>query len=251
MKKVGVIILCINLYQKYTRPIVEQLINNRAIRSLDYEIYVVDNGSTDETQRELSDRLGVHYMKNFVNIGCSGGWNQGIDHAKMDGCELFFIINNDVLLHPECIEKLSSRLEKGDNTVMATGCDVRGDFQDNIQGMLNINCANREYIQESEHPNFSAFMVTKEGYDKIGKFDEAFFPAYFEDNDYHYRMKILDFKAVCLPTAVFYHYGSKTQNEAIGKPVVSSAMFLKNQQYYINKWGGTPSNEQYKKPFNA
>jgi hypothetical protein len=87
----------------------------------------------------------------------------------------------------------------------------------------------------------------------VGEMDEGFFPAYWEDNDYHYRMNVLGIPAIVLPTAIFYHFGSRTQNLAneTGQQMVNSPMFTKNREYMFEKWGSLKAEEiQNTHPFN-
>jgi hypothetical protein len=39
---------------------------------------------------------------------------------------------------------------------------------------------------------WSIFAINRACVDNVGFFDENFFPAYFEDNDYHYRLTRID-----------------------------------------------------------
>ena len=40
----------------------------------------------------------------------------------------------------------------------------------------------------------------KDIYEKVGKFDECFFPAYYEDKSYEYRMKLKNIPVLTHPT---------------------------------------------------
>jgi len=94
-------------------------------------------------------------------------------------------------------------------------------------------------------------MINKKCWEEVGEFDEGFKPAYFEDNDYHRRMKLAGMKAIVYPPALFYHFGSRTQNEASDKgAIVSGPMFDNNRKYYHGKWGGDPEHETFIHPFN-
>jgi GT2 family glycosyltransferase len=120
------------------------------------------------------------------------------------------------------------------------------------QDIVKVNPKDKESTAESEHPDFSAFMISKETYETIGQFDDGFFPAYFEDNDYHYRINLAGMKAITYPMAIYYHYGSRTQTEAKqGVPVVSNTLFEINRERYVRKWGGLPGQEKFKTPFNS
>jgi GT2 family glycosyltransferase len=239
--KIGIVLPVINLWEKYTKACLESIKTR-----YDYEIFLIDNASADGTANGAKGLDKVNYIKNTERKSCAASWNQGIGLAIEKGCDTFFVINNDVILHPEAINELVLRLEKGDVT-MSTCMDVRGDCGD-PQDVIHFPISSE--LEESEHPNFSAFMMTLDCWNKVGKFDEEFKPAYFEDNDYHYRMKLLGLKAITLPLAVFYHYGSRTQNEALNVPAVPSYAFESNRAYYMNKWGGNPGEEVFKTPFN-
>lgn len=66
-------------------------------------LVVVDNGSTDETREYLQTlKLGGRIF-NYQNLGCGVAWNQG---ALALQSEWSIIMNNDVIVSPEWIEKL-------------------------------------------------------------------------------------------------------------------------------------------------
>ena len=92
-------------------------------------------------------------------------------------------------------------------------------------------------------------MLSRRCRDVVGPFDERFYPAYFEDNDYHYRIQLAGLRAVTYPPAMFYHYGSRTQNEATAVPLVPGSVFDENRRRYVQKWGGPPGQEQFRNPF--
>jgi GT2 family glycosyltransferase len=128
--------------------------------------------------------------------------------------------------------------------------DVRGETG-SAEELERMDAVSKESVPESEHPNFSAFMLNRRCWETVGEFDENFFPAYFEDNDYHYRMRLAGLRAIVHPPALFYHFGSRTQNEARPAPIVPGDWFERNRSYYVRKWGGPPGQEQYRDPFGA
>jgi len=168
--------------------------------------------------------------------------------------DLALVLNNDITLHPEAIWRLVERFTK-EPAGMVTCMDVRGEMgEKGLAPMLigSLVAKEKEGVDEAPHPNFSAFMVSKQCWEEVGEFDELYEPAYFEDNDYHYRMKLAEMPAIVLPTAMFYHYGSRTQNEAAEdkKPIVNGGLFENNRANYSKKWGGVPGQEKFEKPYN-
>lgn len=84
---------------------------------------------------------------------------------------------------------------------------------------------------------------------KVGLMDENFYPGYFEDNDYRYRQRLsgafLDYFP--LPSK---HFTSSTLKSSHTFQKKNHMTFQRNLEYYVQKWGGTPGDEQYTTPFN-
>lgn len=260
--KVQIVMPAINLWAKYTKAAIES-VNTAMVRAADHGIQcrllLIDNASTDETREEAGKLVSevFSHMRNetrlsfpqSVNVGVKDAWERGFDFA--------LVLNNDITLHPESIWRLVGAFGKERNkpTAMLTCMDVRGEMQE--KGIMpdyigQLVAGDYENIEESEGPNFSAFMLDKNCWEEIGEFDELFYPAYFEDNDYHYRINLAVMGAYVHPPALFYHYGSRTTNEAGegGRQVVSGSQFEKNLSSYMGKWGGRPGQETYEHPYN-
>lgn len=258
--KIGIIILGINLWDSYTKPCIDSVKTKH-----DYRIVFVDNGSVDKTREEASKLVSDKFThrRNEENVGVQAAWNYGIKDSFEHGCEYVLICNNDILLHQDCIDQLVERFKMAEGNlqysadtskldskiVMVTAMDIRGEIE-NAQDIFSLKSSDKENVGEAESPNFSAFMINKRCWEEVGEFDTGFFPAYFEDNDYHYRIKLAGLKAIVYPPAMFYHYGSRTQNESNPTPIVASIRFEANRAYYIEKWGGAPGGERFKVPFD-
>lgn len=107
----------------------------------------------------------------------------------------------------------------------------------------------------SKHPNsfiasaldWCAFIVPKMIYQRVGPFDEGFF-AYFEDNDYAYRLRLAGQSYIRSAQIVPKVYKrSSTMDAAPGE---FRGVFQESQIRYAEKWGGAPFNEKFTHPFN-
>lgn len=239
---------CINLWNKFSKPCLDSIFNSQLDENIKVDTLLISNNSTDETNEECvklsAQRKDFLHLRNSERWGCQKSWNYGLNYAKDKGYDYTIVINNDILFHPKCIKNLVERISKGD-VIMVTAMDVRGQMPPE-----NLFTAPESQLPESEGPNFSAYMVRNDIFlDKIGEADEAFAPAYFEDNDIHYRIRKAGEKAIVYPPAMFYHFGSQTQNSVPGG-MCNGIMFHKNRNYYISKWGGIPSQERFSNPFN-
>jgi glycosyltransferase involved in cell wall biosynthesis len=74
-------------------------------------VVVVDNGSTDDTRNYLETLQLGGKIYNETNLGCGVAWNQG---SLAMQTEWSIIMNNDVIVSPQWVEKLiTSAEEKG------------------------------------------------------------------------------------------------------------------------------------------
>lgn len=256
MDKILIIIPVINLWDEYTIHCMESIVANKC--EVPYEVVIVNQASTDQTvekavdfgNRKMPNRL--HLINNDKNTGCGGGWNQGVKFAMENGFTHMIIANNDILVGPNMIQALYNRMKREPSVILCSAVDVIREVtvpQFVLDGEKEVN---KKPDTEAPHPNFSCFMINRETIERVGYFDEGFYPAYFEDNDYHYRLKLAGGEncAIANTTAVFIHYGSRTQNQKAGSPIVPGQMFKNNEAYFISKWGGVPTKEKFTHPFN-
>jgi GT2 family glycosyltransferase len=246
--KLQIVIPLLNLWERFTAPCLESI-----CASVDHRVVVIDNGSTDETRAMAERRAGPRfvYHRNPCNLGVARVWNDGIRDAFRNGYDAVLVLNNDTLLHRECVDRLACRMSVCREDIgMVTAVNVNGECS-GPAGMFELDAQAREKIPEPENPDFSAFLINRACWEKVGPFDEGFAPAYFEDNDYHYRMRLAGLRAIAHPPAIFYHFGSRTQYQATGEPIVRPARFEENRAYYVRKWGGLPGAESFRSAFNA
>lgn len=169
------------------------------------------------------------------NHGVSAGWNIGIEQSIYYGCDIVVIANDDIAFDRDTLYKLR-------NSIWTDGFDL-------VSAVNTRDTAAAESKVYGENPDFSCFAIRPEEFtDRFGHFDENFTPAYFEDNDMAYRLKLHGAKFGNRLDAGIYHKGSVTQNWG-GQQVVSGDMFRANQSYYELKWGGRPGQERFIRPF--
>ena len=94
--KLSVITLTYNKLE-YTKKFIESLYKY----TKDFELIIVDNGSTDGTVEFLKSLKDVKLILNNENKGFSAGNNQGIELAEG---EYIGFLNNDILLYPAWFE---------------------------------------------------------------------------------------------------------------------------------------------------
>ena len=177
---------------------------DRMLASIDYPVYellIVDNGGDLERIRYNENVINVHIVNLPSNLGVAASWNLGIKLFPHD--DRWFFASNDMVYLPGALEGLSE--------------------------------ARRDEITLSDmFPFWHTFSVGEEVVRRVGLFDEALYPAYFEDNDYQRRAvhKNVHIRSVSIPTQ---HENSSTIGADRGLREKNAVSFQNNAIYYNDK----------------
>lgn len=219
----------------------------------DYQIIFVDNGSTDGTKEWLDTRDDIISYKNPMVSGLAESWNLMIERGIAEDCDLFLILNNDIVLAKNTIDNLVRKFDTG-KYIMVTGVNNQSISPTD---MLKYEKKYVENEEDREHPDFSCFLIGRKALDKIGWFDTGYYVAYFEDSDYHCRIALSGEKAISTVSAEYYHYASKTIQENPKMAQTIHDAFRHNKAFFIKKWGHENVGDvpemlklYYKTPFN-
>lgn len=177
------------------------------------EIFVIDNGKQDIKFNKSIPNLTI--IESDTNIGVAASWNKLCD-IIFDKCDYAMILNDDIYL---------------------------GRKEWEIDNFLT-NYKKDLYISTQD---WCSFILPKKTFEQIGRFDEQFYPAYFEDNDYTYRL-ILNSKSIFqVPFLNPFIY--KSSQSILKEPSLRDG-YLLNEKRYFEKWGGKPKFEKFRKPYN-
>ena len=115
--KVAIIILNWNNYAD-TKECLKSLEN---LTYPNYEIIVVDNGSTDGSAARLEAEFPqFKFIKNEENLGFAGGNNVGIKYALEQGANYVLLLNNDTIVSPDFLTEMV-KIAKEDEIVGLVG----------------------------------------------------------------------------------------------------------------------------------
>lgn len=213
-----------------TKKCVESVLN----QDIDVSTLVVDNGSTDGTSEYLEDMLGqVGSVILNENRGVSEGWNQGLEMFMGDYPHCL-VLNSDTILPSWFYSELLSY-----DVPFVTGLSV-----DWLAGIRK----KQERRPLTPNPDFSAFLIRSEAWEKVGRFDESLW-SWCGDCDYHvrgHRAGVGMYKAF-LP---YFHQRSSTINNA--PPQERKALedqANRDRATFKAKWGVEPGTPEYAKLF--
>ncbi|MBI5754859.1 glycosyltransferase family 2 protein [Candidatus Peregrinibacteria bacterium] len=190
------------------------------------EIIIIDNASTDRSLEILKTNFSsVKIIKNTENFGYSKAANQGI--RETDG-DFVMIMNPDIVLEPDYIEKILECAEKHPKTGAFSGKLLKYNFElgikTNIFDSTGLYCyRNRRIIDRGQGlKDFGQYENEEEVFGVTGAapiyrrealemvkindeyFDEDFF-MYKEDIDLTWRMRLFGWSSYYVPKAVSYH----------------------------------------------
>jgi GT2 family glycosyltransferase len=212
----------------------------------DYELVIVDNGSTDGTPdylREVAEFWGnVRLKLNDYNLGFAAGNNQGLALARGD---VLVLLNNDTIVAPGWLTSLVGHLDDpmvgavgpvtnriGNEAQVASSYRTYGEFLEFAARYVHAHRGERFEI-----PMLVMFCLAmrREVFQRIGDLDERFAGAMFEDDDYAMRIRAAGLRLLCAEDAFVHHFGEA----AIGKWAMTSEYgerFHANRARWEEKW---------------
>jgi len=198
----------------------------------DFEVIVVDNGSTDNSRDLLASKYKwVRVVPLGKNEGFAGGCNHGISssHGRW-----VILMNNDTEAHKDWLKNIAVAIKnKPEYSFFATKIlrfdkrdilDGTGDFISRSLfvfrfGQFDTDQGQYDGLGEIFSPCGASAVYRKTMLDDIGLLDEDFF-AYLEDIDLGMRAHISGYKGFFIPDAVIYHIGGASTDSEQMSPWV-------------------------------
>jgi len=235
---------------------------SKAIKSLDAEVFVVDNASSDGSVEMVSSCFPfVNLMVNDENVGFSAANNRAIREAEG---KIILLLNPDTIISEDTFEKLIAFYEDhsdaagvGAKMIDGTGKYLpeskRGipssrDFIFKYTGLIKIfpesDIISRYYMGHlSQHETWEvpvlagAFMAFPDkAVEKIGLMDEEFF-MYGEDIDYSYRLSTVG-KNYFTPDLKIIHFkGESTVKDHNYINRFYGAMLIFSRKHFFPEYG--------------
>lgn len=241
--KIGIIIVNYN-GENYQNDCIRTICNQTY---KNYMIIVVDSGSTDQSIKKLKEEYGekVDILEQYENIGVAAGNNVGIHYALEQGCEYLLLLNNDVELDTEMLEKLM--LSASENMVVVP--KIYYFDQPNVLWMAGGEIswfkgeARHIGIDEEDKGQYDtervilyaptcAMLFHRNVIDKIGYEDEAMF-MYWDDTDLCVRIVEAGYSIKYIPTAKMWHKVSSSSGGSKSKTFIY--YYYRNQIYFLVK----------------
>ena len=175
----------------------------RMIESIDVEatVYIINNSGRAIPLRYNNPLVSIWWIDLPSNLGVASSWNLGIKMLPFESC--WFFTSADCVFMPGDLALLQTA--KSDALTLCTA-----------------------------FPYYQTFAVGEQVVDRVGLFDEALHPIYFEDNDFERRLSQAALRVDRLPLQLG-HDNSSTINSDAGLMAKNQVTFRANEAYFAAK----------------
>ena len=225
----------------------------------EYELVVVDHGSTDGTLELVRERWPQARLIERENLGFGAGSNAGM---RLASGRYFLLLNSDAWAVEDAVERLVAFADAHPRVAVVGPrlANLDGTLQRSARGFptvwrlateylflrklapgtdaLNAFYAggfDHDHVHEAEVLMGACLLVRREAADAVGLFDEDFF-MFSEETDWCYRFRAAGWKVFFFPEAEFVHVGGASTRQNWG-PMYREQ--LRGHIRFIAKHSGT------------
>lgn len=240
--KVSIIIPVFNQIE-FTLGCLSSIAN--ACDNANYEVIIVDDASTDKTNSVLSNREGIHYIRNNANKGFLLNCNKASEIAQGD---YLLFLNNDTMVTDNWLDSLletfeqfpfaglvgskllyaDGKLQEAGGVVWQDGTALNyGRYDDPGKPKYN-------YLREVDYCSGASFMIKQDLWHQLEGFDPAFAPAYYEDTDLAFRVRQAGYQVLYQPLSQVIHHEGATSGIDLNRGIKQYQKI--NHVKFVSKW---------------
>jgi len=194
-----------------------------SVSRLDYanfEVLVVDNGSSDDPGPAIQEKYPrTVLIRNPENLGYTGGNNIGLRYGQEHGADYIWLLNNDTTVDPFCLSRIVSAAAVSETVGLVSPVIYYNDARTRPQfagSRINMSDLTLEFPDLSKPvPDVfttgpevclwgTALLVKAALARRIGLLDEKYF-AYWEDTEYSLRALRAGYANRVAPSASVFH----------------------------------------------
>ena len=212
-----------------------------------FEIIVVDDCSRDETMLAgLAFGRGIRLIRNSENSGFIRSCNRGFDAARG---EYVVFLNNDTEVRADWLNELyrtmqtdrqigiaGAKLLYPDGTLQECGGIVwrLGDGWNWGRGQPADDprfC----YLRDADYVSGAALMIRRSLFAELGRFDEHYLPAYYEDTELCFRARQAGYRVVVQPASAVVHFEGASAGTSVGGTGMKRFQAI-NHRKFFERW---------------
>jgi GT2 family glycosyltransferase len=200
-----------------------------------YELIIVDNASRDDSVAVARQHFPqAHIITNDHNRGFASAVNQGVVAGSG---RIVATLNPDTEVAPTWLAALVATLDR-DPQIGFVGSAITDPHDGHLlhsggqYDAVTFRTMHRAEVSHTSEADVdyvtgAGMAMRRSDWQRLGGFDEGFFPAYFEDLDLCLRVRASGLRCVFVPQAQLHHH----ESTATGKQ--SGAFYF---YYHRNRW---------------
>lgn len=222
----------------------------QALSYPNYEVLLVDNGSSDDSVAQLRERFpNLKIIENSENLGFAGGNNPGIKHALDQGADYIWLLNNDTQVDPEALSELVRTAEAAAEIGMVGSKILVLDRPDTLHfagGTVNLmdgitthigafekDEGQYDHLDRVDYATGCSLLVKRKVIEKIGLMPEDYF-LYYEETDWCLRAQEAGYAIHMAPKSKVYH---KISGSIEYTSPLKQYYLARNRLYFLGKHG--------------
>jgi len=205
-----------------------------SLKDLTYQnidIVLVDNCSTDGSVQMLESACpDIKVIRTERNLGYAGGNNAGIKYALENSAEYICLLNNDVVVEKDFLERVIEKIEVDGkigiagpkvceyydrDTIQSTGSAIKlytGRVPRLNSGKKSSDLTEDLYV---DYIGGACLIIKREVIESIGFIPEEYF-LFFEETEWCLRAKKAGYRIMCVCSSRVFHKGSSSVSKVKG-----------------------------------
>jgi GT2 family glycosyltransferase/glycosyltransferase involved in cell wall biosynthesis len=225
-----------------------------------YEIVIVDDCSRDETLfANFVFSGGIRLVRNSTNSGFVRTCNRGFDAARG---EYVVFLNNDTQVKPRWLDELYETLRR-DPKIGIVGSKLLfpdGRLQE-CGGIIwrlgdGWNWGRDQdpedprfcYMRDTDYVSGAALMIKSSLFRELGRFDEQYAPAYYEDTDLCFKVRQRGYRTVVQPSSEIIHFEGASAGTSVTGGGMKRFQAINHRKFFEN-WKDTLATHRFNGEF--
>ena len=215
---------------------------------------VIDDASPFDVAGVFTRVEGLSVMRNASNLGFLRTCNRA---ARLSDADYVVFLNNDTTVSDGWLDALvdvaerdasvgivGAKLVYPDGTLQEAGGIVWRDASGWNYGRNRLpDDPSYQFLREVDYCSGAALLVRRSLFERLGRFDERFAPAYYEDTDLCFAARRSGFRVMYEPRSVVIHREGGTGGTDVGSSVKRHQTL--NQPKFREKWRAVLDTEHF------